>query len=69
MSEYFKWGQTFGLWVKSETSLCRGEHRRVMKLEVQPLESAFAVDSQDNKGKVLEYKVCKLVQVNIQDGS
>jgi len=41
----------------------------VMKLEVWPLESAFGVDSQDSKSKVLKYKVCKLMQVNIQDGS
>jgi len=40
-----------------------------MKLEVQPLELTFGVDSQDGKGEVLEYKVCKLVQVDIQDGS
>ena len=41
--------------IKSKTSLGRGGHRRVMKLEVQPLESAFWVDGQNNKGKVLEY--------------
>ena len=55
--------------IKSETSLCRGELRRVMKLEVWPLESAFGVDSQDGTGEVLKYKVCQLVQFNIQDGS
>jgi len=36
-------GQTFRLWVKSKTSLCRGECR--MKLEVWPLEMALRVDS------------------------
>ena len=40
-----------------------------MKLEVWPLELALGVDSQDSKGEVLEYWVCKLVQVDIQDGS
>jgi len=43
LSKYLKWGQTFRLWVKSETSLHRGEHRKMMKIEVQPLESAFRV--------------------------
>ena len=47
----------------------RGAYRRVMKLEVWPSESAFRVDSQDGKSEVLEYKVCELVQVDIQDGS
>jgi len=40
-----------------------------MKLEVWPSESAFRVDSQEGKSKVLEYKICKLMQVDIQDGS
>jgi len=55
LSEYFQWDQTLDLGVKSKTSLGRRDHRRVMKLEVQPLESAFWVDGQNNKGKVLEY--------------
>jgi len=51
LSKYFRWGQNFGLQVKSETSLHRGEHRRVIKLEVWPLESAFGVNSQDGEGE------------------
>jgi len=43
LSEYFKWGQTFRLWVKSETSLHSREHRKIMELEVQHSESAFGV--------------------------
>ena len=56
LSEYFQWGQTSDFGVKSETSICRGECRRVMKLNVQPLESTFEVDSQDDKGEVLKYR-------------
>jgi len=67
--QIFQVGLNFRLWGKSETSLHREEHRGVVKLEVHPLESAFGVDSKDGKGGVLEYKICKLVQVNIQDGS
>src|SRR5882724_2364041 len=52
LSKYFRWGQTFRLWAKSETSLHRGEHRQVMKLEVWPLELALGVDTQDSEGKV-----------------
>ena len=47
--------------IKSETSLHRGENSRVMKLEVQPLESAFRFDSQDGKVRFLSIKVCKLI--------
>jgi len=47
--------------IKSETSLHRGEHRRVMKLGVQPLESAFGFDSQDGKIRFSSIKVCKLI--------
>jgi len=67
--QIFQGGSNFRLQVKSETSLHRREHRRVVKLEVQPLESDFGIDSQDSKDEVLKYKVSKLVQVNIQDGS
>ena len=47
--------------IKSETSLHRGEHRRVMKLEVWTLELAFRFDSQDGKVSLLSIKVCKLI--------
>ena len=68
-SKYFKWGQTSDFRIKSKTSLCGGECRKVMKLEVQPLETAFRVHIQDSEGGVLKHEVCKLMQVNIQDGS
>jgi len=45
LSKYFRWGQTSDFGNKSETSLCRGKCRRVVRLEVQPLELAFMVDS------------------------
>jgi len=39
----FEVGQTSDFGIKSETSLCRGEHRGVVKLEVQPSESALGL--------------------------
>jgi len=63
MSKYFKWGQTLDFGIKSETSLCRGECRRVMKLEVWPSELAFRFDSKDGKVRFFEYKG---MQVDIQ---
>ena len=56
LSKYFPWGWTLDLGVKSETSLHRSECRRVMKLEVQPLESVFRVDGFNVRGKALEYR-------------
>ena len=61
LSKYFKWGQTLDFGVKSETTLHRREHRRGMKLEVQPLESAFRVDSHNGKMRFLSIRVCKLI--------
>jgi len=55
LAEYFKWGQTFRLWMKFEASLCTERNIGAMKLGVQPLESAFRVD-QGSKGEVFEYK-------------
>ena len=56
LSKYFTWGQTFRLWMKSEASLHMEGSIGVMKLGVQPSESAFGVDFQGSKGEVLEYK-------------
>ena len=50
--------------IKSETSLCRGEHRRVMKLGVWPSELAFRFNSQDGKVRFLSIRD---MQVDIQD--
>ena len=43
--------------MKSEASLCTGGSIGVMKLNVQPLESAFGVDHQDSKGEVFWVQV------------
>ena len=72
LSEYFQWDQTLDLGVKSETSLHRSEHRRVMKLEVQPLEPVFRVDIQDDRGKALKYRYSNrywMCASHIKDGS
>jgi len=52
--------------MKSEASLCTRGGIGVMKLEVQPSESAFRVDQQDNKGEVLgcKYAAGVIVQVD-----
>jgi len=59
LSKYFKWGWTLDFRIKSKTSLHSGDHRRVMKLEVQPSELAFRFDSWDSKVRFLSIKVCK----------
>ena len=41
LSEYFKWGRTFRLWMKYEASLHTEGSIGVMKLGVWPLELAF----------------------------
>jgi len=61
VSKYFKWGWTSDFGIKSKISPHRGEHRRVMKLEVWPSESAFGFDSQDSKVRLSSIKVCRLI--------
>jgi len=61
LSKYFKWGQTLEVGIKSETNHHRGEHRRVMKVEVQSLELAIRFDSQDNKVMFSSIKVFKSI--------
>src|SRR5882724_11127858 len=73
LSEYFKWGRTFRLWMKSEASLQTGGSIGVMKLRVWPSESDFGVDHQDSKVRSLGASIqlvqlYELMQFNIQDG-
>ena len=64
--QVFQVGSNFQTWMKSEASLHTEGSIGVMKLGVQPLESAFGVDFQDSKGEVLEYKYMagEIVQVD-----
>jgi len=56
LSKYFKWGQTFGLWMKSEASLHMGGSK-VMKLEGSAFRVSFWGGPLDRRGKVLEYSM------------
>jgi len=56
LSKYFKWVELLDFGLSPRLAFAR-KSTRMMKLEAQPLELAFGVNSYDSKVEVLEYKV------------